>query len=305
MKYSIHKDIIINANKVTILNNIADLTRWNIWSPWSCLDPLAKTDSSKNQMSWQSQFIGAGNMQITAQTDNDVCIDLKFIRPFKSHANVVLKVEQISESQTKIIWKMSSKLPIFLFFFKKLFQVMIGRDFVRGLTRLKYLSENQSVPTKLEFFDTPEHVQQFKIAGVSSSCSMNNIPESMRKAFSKICVLINQAKITPVGSVCFCYNVKLSDETMDYKAAVIYSGEDVQLGELQSQNIPEHQAIKVILYGSYDFMGDAWAGIYAHLKGLKLKVNKQVPPYEKYVKGPHNCDNPEEYITEVYMPVKV
>lgn len=304
MKYSISKYTIINADKTTILGNVADLTRWNIWSPWNCLDPLSKIDSSQTEMSWQSQFIGTGNMQITSQTNNDVFIELNFVKPFKSHANVVFHIEELSDSQIRVTWEMNSKLPIFLFFFKKLFQVMIGRDFMRGLTRLKYLSETKSVPTKLEFFDIPEQIQQFKIAGISSSCNMNNIPENMHKSFAKLCVLVNHAKVTPIGSVCFCYNIKLSKETMDYQAGVIYNGEDVELGELKSKLIPSHKAIKVVIYGSYDFMGDAWAGIYAHFKGLKLKVNKKVPAYEKYIKGPHNCDNPDEYITEIYMPIK-
>lgn len=304
MKYTVSKSITINSANATVLENINDLSKWQTWSPWACLDPQAKMTSSLDNMTWESKFIGSGKMTIKARTATQVDFDLDFIKPFKSHADVNILISKVSESTTTVTWQMHSKLPIFMCFFKKLFQVMIGRDFDRGLVRLKALCETGSVPTKLEFIDNVEPIDGFKIAGINSSCSMNAIPENMRKAFTKLCVLMNEAKVTPLGSACFCYNVKLSKETMDYTAAVIYNGDDVQLGELHSKEIPAHKAIKVILHGSYEFMGDGWSGAYAHLRGLKLKMDKKVPPYEVYLKGPHNTENPAEYVTEIRFPVK-
>lgn len=304
MKYTVSKSITINSPVATISENVANLSKWQAWSPWACLDPQAKMTSSPEQMAWESKFIGSGNMSIQAKTAKLIDIDLNFIKPFKSNAAVTITLNQDNDNTTTITWKMHSKLPLFMCFFKKLFQVMIGRDFERGLVRLKALCETGTVPTRLEFIDTIEKIESFKIAGVSSSCSMNAIPENMKKAFTKLCVLIDQVKITPVGSVCFCYNVKLSKETMDYTAAVIYNGDNVKLAELHSKEITAHKVIKVILHGSYEFMGDAWSGAHAHLRGLKLKMDKKVPPYEVYIKGPHNCENPTEYVTEIRFPVK-
>lgn len=304
MKYTVIKKVTINAALETVFNNIADLRNWQTWSPWNCLDPESEITSNTDSMSWNGQFTGAGSMHITEQQNNIINIDLNFIKPFKSQAKVIFTLTKHSDKVTDVSWQMDSKLPFFMCFFKKLFEVMIGRDFNRGLTRLKYLCETNSVPSMLEFVDTANSINGFKIAGLKSSCHMSVIAENMHKSFTKLHVLTTQAKIQPTGMACFCDNVKLTKEIMNYTAAAIYDGSNIDLGELHSKQIPNHKAIKVIMYGSYDFMGDAWAGIYAHVRGLKLKVNKSVPPYEVYIKGPHNTDSENDYVTEIYFPVK-
>lgn len=58
------------------------------------------------------------------------------------------------------------------------------------------------------------------------------------------------------------------------------------------------------LTGDYTYLEDAWTGIMMHAKSLKLKANKNIAPYEKYVTNPMEVKNPEEYITEVVFPIK-
>ena len=58
-----------------------------------------------------------------------------------------------------------------------MFQVMIGRDFERGLIRLEYMVKLGRVPAKLEYFLTSlKKVNGFKIAGLSAVCSMSILP---------------------------------------------------------------------------------------------------------------------------------
>lgn len=304
MKYSVIKIRSIQANKTTILNYLADFNNWYLWSPWACLDPNTKLSSTVNNLSWESSITGCGNMQIVSQDHEHVVIDLNFIKPFKSNAKVVFSLDEQGSERTLVTWEMKSKLPFFLCFFKKLFQVMIGRDFERGLTRLKYLAETGVVPAKLGYASTPQNVAEFSVFGVRDSCHMSNIAESMHESFSQLSELISEVDIVPVKMLSLCDKMCLTKERMDYTAAVVYLGKVDCPANLVNRVIPEHKALKVTLYGSYDFMGDPWAGIYAHFRGLKFKADKRVPPYEIYLKGPHNTESPDEYITEIYMPVK-
>jgi effector-binding domain-containing protein len=286
-----------------VFDNISDLTNWQHWSPWACLDPNMSTNCRRDYLSWESKIMGIGNMRVISQNSNNINIDLHFIKPFKSRADINFKLEETNGS-TLVTWQMDSKLPVFLYFFKKMFQVLIGRDFERGLNRLQYLSETGKVPVKLKFIDEPQNISGFKTTGISSSCDMSNIADSMRQIFSILNTKVAAAQIVPLNYACFCDKVKITKEIMYYTAAAIYVGKDAEVKGLINRDIPDHKAIKVIITGSYDFMGDGWAGIYAHARGLKFKMNKKVPPYEIYLKGPHNTDNPEDYVTEIYMPVR-
>lgn len=304
MKYAVIKERLIPASSHQLLSYIADFNHWGSWSPWACLDPATIVNCQNNYLEWESKFTGVGNMKLISHTHDQVNIELNFIKPFKSQAKVTFKLDEVSANETKVSWQMESKLPLFLCFFKKLFQVMIGRDFERGLTRLEYMVKLGKIPSRLEYFDTPDTITGFNVAGISSVSHMSEIASSMRATFTRLHELVNKAAISPNGMVCFCDKFKISQEIMHYTAAAVYDGGNVSLNELNRKNIPEHKAIKVVLHGSYDFMGDAWAGVYAHMRGLKLKADKRVPPYEVYTKGPHNTENPEGYVTEIYMPVR-
>ncbi len=304
MSYSVTKERVIAASASQLLNYISDFNNWGGWSPWLCLDHETIVNCQHDFLQWKSKFTGMGQMKLIDSRANEVKIDLQFIKPFKSQANVTFSLEALSESKTKVNWRMSSKLPWFFCFFKKMFQVMIGRDFERGLIRLEYIVKLGRVPAKLEYFDVPQEISGFKVAGLSAISSMSDIANSMYGTFGELHELVGEADFVPLGMVCFCDKFRISKEIMHYTAAVIYDGKIINHSELISKSIPEHKAIKVTLSGSYDFMGDAWAGAYAHVRGLKLKVDKSVPPYEVYIKGPHNTDNPEDYVTEIYMPVK-
>ena len=151
MKYSVTREKTINANLQEVNKNIVNLNNWGSWSPWACLDPQTKVESKDDFMAWDSKFTGSGNMKRIAQNDNSINIDLQFIKPFKSNAKVTFKLEKLADKKTKVIWRMDSKLPFYLIFFKKMFQVMVGRDFERGLNRLKYLLIFKISPTAQRF----------------------------------------------------------------------------------------------------------------------------------------------------------
>lgn len=304
MKYAVIKERLILASSHQLLSYIADFNNWSSWSPWACLDPATVVKCQNNYLEWESKFTGVGNMKLISHTHDQVNIELNFIKPFKSQAKVTFKLDEVSANETKVSWQMESKLPLFLCFFKKIFQVMIGRDFERGLIRLEYMVKFGKIPSRLEYFDTPDTITGFNVAGISNVSHMSEIASSMRATFTRLHELVNKAAISPNGMVCFCDKFKISQEVMHYTAAVVYDDSGIVSSELKHKDIPEHKAIKVVLHGSYDLLGDAWAGIYAHLRGLKLKADKRVPPYEVYLKGPHNAENAEEYLTEIYMPVK-
>lgn len=304
MKYNISRSIEIKANKEVVLANIQDFKQWDLWSPWSCLDPDSKTACTANTMAWKSPIIGEGNMQLLSNDKTNLTFDLNFIKPFKSHAKVSFQVLAVDNGTTSVVWDMHSSLPLFFFFWKKMLTVMISKDYDRGLHRLKVLSETGKVPVRLNFVDVVQDVAGFNSVGVSASSHMSNIAASMHESFNKLHPLVASNSLEVVDSLCFCDKMHITKNILDYTTGVRYKGDKKQIDGLTTRIIPNHQAIKVVLYGDYTFLADAWSGVYMHFRALKLKANKKIPPYEVYLKGIHNTDNPEEYVTEIYLPIR-
>lgn len=301
MKFIVDKSIVIDAPRETILQNIRQLSNWEKWSPWLCLDPNTINKTENDITSWDSKLIGKGQIEYVNTDGDTLYYDLTFFTPFKSKAKVKFTITEQSGKQL-INWHMIGNLPFFMFFFKKFMTIVVGKDYERGLLRLKYLSETGGVPAKLEFVDTPFNVAGFNCMGIVAKGKFSEVASHMTQTFTKLHGIIEQEKLQYSKMMCFCEKVAFVKDSIQYSAAIEVDANAVS-NELKKSAIPEHKAIKVTLYGDYKFLSDAWSGLHVHTRGLKLAAHKQIPPYEVYIQGPHNCDNPDDYVTEIYMPL--
>lgn len=306
VKCYINESIIIDSPKAVVYQNLINLRLWNKWSPWSCLDPDVKQEYLNNDKSlaWDSKLIGSGKMTIVFADENTIKSELEFYKPFKSRATAMYNIEQLADYKTKVTWIMNSNLPWYMFLFKKLMIAFISKDYKRGLNRLKFLCETGAVRAKLEFEDNAKFIDGVKFAGIAGHSKMDDLASNMTKAFESVYSELHKQENIELGFACtFCDKISFINDTMDYTAGSYFSG-DIKSDILQIKNIPKHKAIKVQLTGRYDYLADAWTAIGVRCRALKLKPLKSIPPYEVYVNGPHNTENPDEYITEIYMPIK-
>ncbi len=302
MKFIVNKNIAISSTREIVLDNIANLSNWNKWSPWLCLDSDAINEIKDGSLHWNSKLIGKGMITPLSSSGDELHFDLTFFSPFKSKASVTFTVTT-QNAQTNVNWHMVGNLPFFMFFFKKFMTIMVGKDYERGLLRLKNVCELGTVPAKLEFVDEVFSVDGFKCMGLAAKGSFSGVAAHMTETFTRLHNIVAEENLTPKRMICFCEKVMFVKDIIQYSAAIDVD-DNSKVSKLAKSQIPAHSAIKVTLHGDYKFLADAWSGLYVHTRGLKLAVNKQIPPYEVYIKGPHNCDNPADYITEIYMPIK-
>lgn len=74
---------------------IADLRRWEAWSPWADLDPDMHREYSGPESgvgarsAWSgNRRAGAGRMEVVADAPERVDVDLRFEKPFRSESSV-------------------------------------------------------------------------------------------------------------------------------------------------------------------------------------------------------------------------
>ena len=116
------------------------------------LDPAMKrvytgTDGTVGFVSeWDSTHkqVGAGRQTITAIKEGEqMDIKLEFLRPWQNIANVYFKTDSISDSETKVKWGFYNdvKYPMKVMRLFMNMEKMIGKDFEKGLAKLKEVME--------------------------------------------------------------------------------------------------------------------------------------------------------------------
>lgn len=148
--YHVERSIVINAPAEKIVPMIDDFHQWARWSPWEDLDPnMKRTFSGANSgpgavYAWEgNRKVGAGQMEIVQeQKPKAITVKLEFLRPMHDTSTTTFLFDQ-QGSATKVTWQMDGQMTyvskvmcIFVSMDK-----MIGKDFEKGLARLKAEAE--------------------------------------------------------------------------------------------------------------------------------------------------------------------
>jgi carbon monoxide dehydrogenase subunit G len=132
-----------------VLERLIDLRRWESWSPWEDLDPdMRRTygGTASGVGAWYewdgNRRAGRGRMEIVAADDATVTIDLRFLKPLKSHSTTEFLLEPEGDG-TLVTWRLTgTKTPLVrvMGIFTSM-DKMIGPDFEKGLVRLQTEAE--------------------------------------------------------------------------------------------------------------------------------------------------------------------
>ena len=149
-EFKVSRSATIAAPPEKIFPHVNDLHAWEAWSPWAKLDPNAKNTYTGPAsgvgaaMAWDgNKKVGAGCMSITESRASELIrLKLEFLRPFKATHMAEFDF-QPEGNQTGVTWSMLGNNN----FAGKLFGLfincdqMVGRDFEKGLTVLKSVTE--------------------------------------------------------------------------------------------------------------------------------------------------------------------
>lgn len=147
------KSISINATPEKVWQNTNSLQAMDKWSPWNELDPkmkktwTGKIGQSNEKLCWESNKgeAGKGCQEVVKIDSYNKKIETKivFLTPYESEANAFVIVVP-ENGGSKATWGFTSEIP-YPFTVIKLFMNLedaIGKDYQKGLTNLKTLSES-------------------------------------------------------------------------------------------------------------------------------------------------------------------
>ena len=147
--YEVSRSASIAADPARVHALVDDFHQWRQWSPWEDLDPdLVRTYGGADHgvgatYSWKgNRKAGQGSMEITGSTPERVEVALAFLKPFKSESVVVFTIAPAAGG-TEVTWTMSGEQKGMAGLFGRIVSMdkLVGKDFERGLARLKAAAE--------------------------------------------------------------------------------------------------------------------------------------------------------------------
>ena len=151
--YEVVRTIDVAADPVRVHALVDDFRAWTAWSPWEDLDPdLERTYSGPDagvgaHYAWRgNRKAGAGSMEIAGSTKERIDITLVFQKPFAAVNPVAFTFTptQVGDAPgTHVEWRMHGTPTGLWGVVSKLMPMdrLVGRDFDKGLARLKGVAE--------------------------------------------------------------------------------------------------------------------------------------------------------------------
>lgn len=139
----------VAADRARVHGLLNDFHEWTAWSPWEEIDPnLQRTYTGPDagvgaHYAWQGNSkAGAGTMEISESADDRVVVDLRFTKPFKAAYDSRFDLAE-SGAGTRVTWTMSGNRGLIMDLMGRVyFDKAVGKDFERGLARLKAAAES-------------------------------------------------------------------------------------------------------------------------------------------------------------------
>ncbi len=305
-RLTVTRSIEMNASIDTVFHILNDFSTWQTWSPWLIMDPEAKVTVSEDKKSyeWEGPRSGSGEMKIVEEEENtSLSIDLQFLKPWKSKAKTYFYLTE-KGNKTDVKWVMNSSLPFFMFWMKKMMEMLIGMDYDRGLRLLKDLAEDGEVHSKLNFVGK-ESLPEQTFIGVRTSCSMAEMGKKMAEDLPRIHAFVLENKLEISGAPFTQYHKwDMKNGRAEYSSAIPVNSAPSNLPEgFYVGTIPATNVYTLEHVGPYHHLGNAWSTMYNMQRNKEIPVNKKIHPLETYHNNPNEVAA-NELVTKIHFPLK-
>ena len=306
--YHVERSIVIDKPLLEVRDSLKNFKRWPEWSPWLMMEPDATVTYTQRQgqvgasYGWSGLLVGAGSMELLTVHDDLLEMEINFVKPFKSKADVAFTLKE-TEAGTEVTWMMDGSLPFFLFWISSKMQTVIRMDYERGLGMLKVYLETGSVSsyTIIEGIVTlPEQIY----IGIPNQCTLDTLGEVMKKDFDSLYDFMKENDIS-IDRVPFCiYNrFDIFKREAEYIACIPVEKELSLPQGWGKGKVASQEALKTIHKGAYLHLGNAWMTAISFARYKKIKTAKSPVGYEFYPNNPYDTAE-EDLVTEIYIPLR-
>jgi effector-binding domain-containing protein len=305
----VERSIIIDRPASVIFPVINSFERFGEWSPWQELDPNLKVTVSGQRAgvgakySWTgNDKVGIGTQEISASEPNkSVTNDLDFGDMGRSKAVMSLTPEG---SGTRVNWTLDSDLgtnPLFRYF-GLLMDRMVGKDYERGLAKLKALAESMPNTDIAGFVVEEATLQSVPLLVVSKTSATDTpaISAAYAEAYGAILQFMQKQKLQQTGAP-VGIDGAMTEQSFAFEAGIPIDRADVTppAGITLRQSYGG-RALKTVHVGPYDTLAQTYAKFEAYKQAHHYKPTGGAISW--YVDDPSKVA-PAELKTEIYWPL--
>lgn len=309
----VSRSVVIKGDKAVILDQIKNLRKADVWSPWNEYDPNMKhtyagTDGEVgSSTSWEgNKDVGTGTQTISSFTDNQVVMDVQFKEPMESSAIATFDLADDADG-VKVTWSFVSnmKFPMNAMCVFMDMDAMVGKDFDKGLAKLKDIVEKGGDVSGSKHYDVHEMSWGARTyVGKREEVTFENLGKYFEKQFPALGAALGKAKIAPSGApsgLYYSWNEK--EMKADVAASMQVSDAKAKIAGFETIQIPaSEKVLHIAYYGSYDKSMDAHMAMDAYMKEKGLTQNG--PVIEEYVTDPMTEKDSAKWLTNIYYIVK-
>lgn len=150
-EFAVEREIVINKASPEVFSYLKSLKNQSNWSTWVLMDPNIKmtyrgTDETPGFVAaWEgNNQVGQGETEIKSiREEEQIDMEIRFVKPFASTSPAYLRTEALGESQTKVKWGMSGRM-VYPMNAMQIFMSMdkaIGTEYEKSLVNLKGVLE--------------------------------------------------------------------------------------------------------------------------------------------------------------------
>lgn len=310
---SVEKSIVIDTPPNVPYSQVTNLRNMPKWDSWSKLDtnmetiyegPIAGVGAKRSWVSKDKQ-VGSGSMTIIKDdpfSNIEIALDLGNHGQAKSY----FTFEKINNKKTKVVWGFSNEIdiPVFGGYLSFLMELMIEKDYEKGLESLKKLSE--SISNKQDVSDrkiTIENVVSQKVICLTTATipTDGNLSDKMAKSYGQ---LVSNIQVNGMEMSGPPITVTTKWEESEYVFDNCIPVQNVK-GDLSAKVFESKTysgtAMKIEHIGSYAGLDSSYEAILAYLSQMGLEILGN--PWEVYISDP--SETPEDkLITYIYFPIQ-
>jgi effector-binding domain-containing protein/ribosome-associated toxin RatA of RatAB toxin-antitoxin module len=304
---------LIKAPISTVYKTVNNYKTWDNWAPWIEQDTTLvvklfdKTQGVDAGYTWESKKDAGGSMKTLAAIENK-SIQQEIIFNNSGSSDIYWKFNKVNDG-TEVTWGIKGDLGLLE---KAAFSVAGGPELmfkpmiIDGLNNLDELIQKNKKSDKYSFIDSGvgEYGGQYYV-GLKAECSFENLGATLDKILPDVLIYCMQNGIKKEGSLFNLYHKYDEKNKRVEVSSCVPVKEKVKADSKYDVEILEKGKYhKTIFQGNYSHSDEAWENAIAFINKKGLIMDNTRKPFEVYVKGHTQSTNPEDWITEIYLPVK-
>jgi effector-binding domain-containing protein len=221
-------------------------------------------------------------------------------------SEIYWELNQVSDS-TEVVWGMRGEHT----FSEKAYWLTKGGIeknlqpmFQRGLELLEQELVKEMDIHSTEFIGIVDHGGSYYLYQ-TVSCKNENAAEQMAKMFPVIFEYMAKNNIDASGKpFTLNHQIDFENNTVMFSTCIPIKERIITEGAVLTGFLEPQKTFKTVFKGNYKYLAEVWSNIYKEIEKQDLTPVQKGYSFEVYTVSPNDTQNPAEWLTEIYVPLK-